>query len=484
MVGYIRVSTEDQKENFSLEFQSEKIKEYCLDNGLKLKEIYEEVGSGTSMEKRPRFTEMFNTVLNSTDITHIIVVMDDRFARNHKDAVNLVEMLSTKQKYLISIADNINTENPDQLTFFYMKSVFAEANRSRIVFNVEFGMQQRAKNGLFTGGRVTGYDSINKRLKVNERESELVKDIFNRYVNSQWGYRKIALHLNRLQHKTINGEEWTVFAIRNILSNPIYTGKILYKDHVYPGRHKAIIAEDMWEKAQSRLRDNNLNKVIKNIGLHFLSGIIKCPDCEGSMVHHKQGKYAYYQCSNNKNGKSCSANLIPKAYLEQKVLEHLHEVMKSPTLQSIFACKITMEINSEIEICKEAIANGNKELKSFNKKLSKTYDLFYKDGSEFHTRQIHQLEALIRASEAHVVKETVLLSYLLNRDTESFTQDFFDNFDERFNSWDNNTRVKLVRSLFEKIEITKADKPKNRKVKSIITYFDVENLENLVKLEL
>jgi hypothetical protein len=46
LVGYIRVSTQEQADNTSLADQRKKIKSYCVAMGHELVEVFEEVGSG------------------------------------------------------------------------------------------------------------------------------------------------------------------------------------------------------------------------------------------------------------------------------------------------------------------------------------------------------------------------------------------------------------------------------------------------------
>jgi site-specific DNA recombinase len=62
LVGYIRVSTQDQADNTSLADQRKKIESYCVAMGHELIEVFEEVGSGKNTTDRPLFAQALEAV--------------------------------------------------------------------------------------------------------------------------------------------------------------------------------------------------------------------------------------------------------------------------------------------------------------------------------------------------------------------------------------------------------------------------------------
>lgn len=50
--------------------------------------------------------------------------------------------------------------------------------------------------------------------------------------------------------------------ISNILNNPVYLGKVVYKGELYDGQHKAIISQELWDEAKS-LRKANLGEAFR-----------------------------------------------------------------------------------------------------------------------------------------------------------------------------------------------------------------------------
>jgi site-specific DNA recombinase len=93
LVGYIRVSTQEQADNTSLADQRKKIKSYCVAMGHELVEVFEEVGSGKNTTDRPLFTQALEAVRYRAD--GIIAAKLDRLwrkrsyrvARNTRDVI-------------------------------------------------------------------------------------------------------------------------------------------------------------------------------------------------------------------------------------------------------------------------------------------------------------------------------------------------------------------------------------------------------------
>ena len=60
------------------------------------------------------------------------------------------------------------------------------------------GLENAIKKGHWTGGKFMplGYKRVEKKLVIDEEESEIVKDIFNLYL-SGLGTKRIARELNK-----------------------------------------------------------------------------------------------------------------------------------------------------------------------------------------------------------------------------------------------------------------------------------------------
>ena len=93
VIIYSRVATKES--TLSLEFQEEKLKDYCKKHNFNIIKSYKEVYSGKTFE-RPEWLKMrtfFDT--NENSIQSILVLRFDRFCRNSSLAMNEIERLNT-----------------------------------------------------------------------------------------------------------------------------------------------------------------------------------------------------------------------------------------------------------------------------------------------------------------------------------------------------------------------------------------------------
>jgi len=477
------VSTEEQTLNFSLEYQEEHIRKFCNDHNYDLKHIYNEgFGSGTNVEERGVFCNMIADCLQNDDIDYVIVLADHRFARNHADAVNLVDRLIKSGTNLICVADRINTENRNDYDYFRNKSMYSERHRDAILFNCMYGMRQRAKNGLPNGGRITGYINTPDGYVINEETSPIVEVIFDKYVNEGWGYRKIAQFLNKKEYTTINNGEFDINAVKTILTNQTYIGYVKFENEWFVGKHEPIISLELWEKAQQFLQLRSYIPEKVHHGSYFLTGILKCPDCNASMVHHVSscGKYRYYKCLNNKNGKNCKANSIKKDYAENYILDMLSSIINSPYIQSLLLQKTSRRISNELNEYKKTLRRLNKEITKTENRIQKTYELYYKTNNDSHLKQLERLNKQLDALVSK--KDTTDYQYqtLKNSNAIQIVDSLTTNFRSDFLQLEDTDKSSLLKSLIEEIKVNNGQKMKERKIKEVIFHVTVEEIHNLI----
>ena len=164
-------------------------------------------------------------------------------------------------------------------------------------------------------GSFIGYDKTKGELfdlAINEREAEIVREIFRQYCEDEDGAMKIAQTLNARGIKTKRNCAWSPNAVMRILTNEIYTGKVVNgKEEIsdfLTGQRKCkdesewlitekeslrIVSQDVFEKAQKIIRARGqtfkLDKT-RHSNQYLFSTLIKCKDCGWSfrLVEHAQ----------------------------------------------------------------------------------------------------------------------------------------------------------------------------------------------------
>lgn len=482
--AYVRISTNKQLDNTSIEQQIEAIEKYCKENNIILVEIFvEEPASGESFSKRPKFKKMFYDVFQEeNNIDSIIVFKQDRISRNSLDSQYIFNRLKKANKNLISIADNIDTNDPNSKLIYQILGIIAEVEKDLIAFRTSLGMEKTFENGNFNGGTVFGYNLINKKLVIDEDEARVVKYIFDCYSNKIWGYRKIASSLNMQGIKTKKDNHWSITAVRTILNNKIYNGYVKWKGEYKKGNHYPIISEELWETTQKLLSLRSYTQEKIHNGSFPLSGLLKCPTCGGAMVQgNANKKYKYYVCGRFKNSgsKACSSNLVKKEYVEQEVLSQVINYLNNLNLTVPLQTVVNQNLKSELEPIEEELKSLEKSLKELKREKQQLLQLY--------TKQIVDIDTLseemnrIQSQESEQREFKILLTKQIelknNNDLLPVINRIAIDFNSFFNLLNDYDKKELLRFLIKEIQVNTGEKPKDRTIKEIVYEFDQELFE-------
>lgn len=335
---YTRKSSEEglEQEFNSLDAQYEACAAYITSQrheGWELnKECYDDGGvSGGTME-RPALQRLLEDIeQNRVDI--IVVYKVDRLTRALSDFAKMVDIFDANDVSFVSVTQQFNTTTSmGRLTLNVLLS-FAQFEREVTGERIRDKIAASKKKGMWMGGYVPlGYDAIDRKLVINETEAETVRTLFAFYRDHgtaravQTAAKQHGLRTKIRQKKdgtTTGGAPFSRGHIYQILSNPIYIGKIRHKDEVYPGEHNAIIDCELWDAVQSQLSTNRIDRRNGTRAKEpsLLAGLLF--DSEGSRFtpSHavKNGyRYRYYverslivdRCNGNSRGKRLAADEI------------------------------------------------------------------------------------------------------------------------------------------------------------------------------
>ena len=323
---YTRKSTEEglEQEFNSLDAQSESCAAYILSQSGEGWEdagrIYSDGGiSGGHMERLGLKAMLADIEAGHIDV--IVVYKVDRLTRSLADFAKLVEIFDAHDVSFVSVTQAFNTTNSmGRLTLNVLLS-FAQFEREVTAERIRDKIAASKKKGKWMGGLVPlGYDAVDKKLIVNDREAKTIRLIFETYqtlgsvskvkqVLDQQGiatkvrYRKKrGLRSNdkdRQKRTKTGGLPFHRGHLYQILSNPLYIGKVRHKDKVYEGEQEALISQDLWDAVQTKLKSNAPNRTrqknTKTISL--LKGLLfdQTGDRLGPSHHKKSGRsYSYY----------------------------------------------------------------------------------------------------------------------------------------------------------------------------------------------
>ena len=355
--------------------------------------VYEDEGfSGGNLE-RPQFKKMMKDS-QKIEFAAIVVYRLDRISRNIGDFAKLIEDLGDRHIDFISIREQFDTSSPMGRVMMYIASVFSQLERETIAERIRDNMHELSKTGRWLGGTTpTGYASESEskitvdgkerkayKLKPIPEEIQLVKTIFSVFMETG-SLSKTDQYL--LEHRCVTkrGKQFTRFAIRGILTNPVYMiadetayqylkennadlfaeqsefdgehGIMAYNrtlqrpgkaNQIRPmeewivavGKHPGIISGSDWVQVQAML-DVNKSKSYRrprsNVAL--LSGLLRCGEC-GDYMRPKltnrtnaDGDLIYtYMCSTKErsHGTVCGMKNCNGNTLDAKIIEEIRKL--------------------------------------------------------------------------------------------------------------------------------------------------------------
>ncbi|MGP9043377.1 recombinase family protein [Cytobacillus kochii] len=331
---YIRVSTQEQVENYSIEVQKERLEAFCKAKGLNVYNTYIDGGFSGATLNRPALKSMLNDI---KEIDTVIVYKLDRLSRSQKDTLELIEEYFLKNKVdFISITETLDTSTPFGKAMIGILSVFAQLERETIAERMRMGHIKRAENGLRgMGGDYdpAGYFRKDGALHVNEEEAKHVKRAFDLYEQ----YHSITKIQERLKEEGY--KVWRFRRYRDILANKLYIGYVSFAGKHYKGQHTPFIEEEQFYRVQDLLerhKGHNAHKAKKAL----LVGLITCDKCGENYVSYSTSSratrsygriYYYYTCRARRfpseYEEKCNNKNWNRQKLEQMVLNEMKKII-------------------------------------------------------------------------------------------------------------------------------------------------------------
>ncbi len=415
---YCRVSTIEQaEEGYSIGEQERLLMEYCDRNGFEVYKTYSDKGiSGKDIQHRPAICELLHDATEKK-FNMVISWKINRLSRRLADAIKIVEIL---EKYGItyrSYSEPFESDTPAGRMQFQMMALIGEFERSTIAQNVKMGMCAKARSGEWCGGVAPlGYDWVpmegteqsgrrKSRLEINEEEAETVRRIFSLYASGK-GYKAIVNRINKEGCKTKRGNLFSVAQIRDILTNPVYIGKVRYdvrrnwnekrRHNINPnpiiteGIHLPIIDIKLWNQVQSIMKQKSGKPSRIYDGEYPLTGILRCPECGAGMVISRttntlkdgsKKRIAYYACGawKNKGTAVCHSNSIQVEKANAFVYHQLEKVFTNEKFLKMILEKVNEESRRQTAQAEKEWESAEKELQQYENRRKKVFEA-YEDG--------------------------------------------------------------------------------------------------------
>lgn len=316
--------------------------------------VYSDEGYSGSNLNRPRFEEMMRDVRNGL-IGVVVVYKLDRISRSLLDFFQTYAEFNKYNVEFVSCNEQFDTSNPMGKAMLSIIVVFAQLEKETIQLRIRDNYYARGEKGFYLGGRPPfGYNKVKTehqgmktyKFEINNNQAKIVKEIFEKYANTDISSGKLQKWLNKHDIKTNMGNGWSSVQIGRLIRNPAYVranadvylyyknkgatmnndvadyigehGCYLYakregvktmkftdvsKSFVTMALHEGIIDADTWLLCQYKAEKN---KALKNSGKgthSWLSGLLKCGYCGYALTAVNGYKdILYINCGGRRRG--------------------------------------------------------------------------------------------------------------------------------------------------------------------------------------
>lgn len=323
-VIYARYSSERQTEQ-SIEGQLSVCHKFAQENDFVILDEYIDRATTGTNDNRISFQKMIRDSARK-EWQFVIVYKGDRFSRNRIESAIHKKTLRDNGVKLVSATENI-PESPEGIILESLLEGMAEYYSAELSQKVKRGMNESKKKKQFTGGSyLYGWDVIDKKPIINEKEAAVVRSIYEDYIAGRTA-KDIVARLNREGVVDKRGNKFKESNIYRMVGQAKYAGS-----DVYP----AIITKEEREKVDKILEENKRAPARKKSVANFLlSGKLICGECGGYMTGDsgtsKTGAvHYYYKCfERKKHTRACSMPSIRKEEIENRVFEVCAEVLNN-----------------------------------------------------------------------------------------------------------------------------------------------------------
>ena len=361
--GYVRLSRDDNKRNYSsIENQKKIIQQYAEENNMIIRHIYEDDGISGYSFNRPDFQKM----MASLDTINIIVAKDlSRIGRHNAKVLLFLEEMEEMGKRVILIDDNYDSfySDDDIIGIKTWDNERHVKNTSRKVKRIK---RMEQESGTLVSQPPFGFTRhpLNKQIILIDEEAAAILNLEKEIYLDGNGIRKTAEILtdrgvptpsmiDKERHESLGlvynkqvAYQWSYGMVKDTLFNDYNNGilrthkkeraTINGKDkkvprenqYIFPNHHPKIFDDDTM-KLLNEVKDSRHHSQYRGQRAHvnLFSGCLYCKDCGWKLTAiNRPNRGKYYVCGTyNKKGKQfCQhAHLVTEETLMDALIKYL-----------------------------------------------------------------------------------------------------------------------------------------------------------------
>ncbi len=334
-VLYLRLSESDDAST-SIARQETDLRARCDREGWEVVAVLTD--DGISGGKRRAKADEALAMLGDARADVLLVWKFDRWSRQGLRAVaDLSAVLDARPTALfVADRDGVSSSQPAWRIIAAVLSEVARTERENTSTRVTSSVAALRRGGRFSGGNVPyGYSAApnpqgpGRVLVICDEEAAVVREAAERVLAGTSIYR-VVTDLNATAVPTRRGGQWSVQALRQVLTADAILGRVTHRDELL--RDADGMPATVWEpvldlETVHRLRaltdTPKPNTAIRRRkeNARLLSGLAACGECGAPLYVRTSGRaIVTYACSTRSNGKTCPGLAVTSKRLEEYVV--------------------------------------------------------------------------------------------------------------------------------------------------------------------
>lgn len=401
-VVYVRVSTEEQVSNLSLDTQEASCRAYCDRSGWRVARVYREEGESAKTTQRPELQRMLGELETWRGQRPSTLVVYDiwRFARETIDHLLIRRQLSKLGVVLRASTQQIDESPEGELmeTLLAAMGKWDNAARSR---RSKAGMRAALDRGRWVWQAPRGYRHVDGALVVHEKEAGKIRTAFARIASGGWTVED-ARRAAAAEGLDVPHASWYA-----LLSSPLYVGRVESRTWgvVTQGAHEAIVDAATWERVQERLTRpaGAVRRAYRAGGTvgHPLKGLLHCSACDRPMTGEVVKRWSYYRCPRCR--RSARVERVDSALVAM-----LDAVSVAPEVLDLFAEILAAKLDAEAATRGDRAESARRKLAGAEARAQRLLDLVTEGTIDpaAYRRQAERVEAERSAAAAELCDAT------------------------------------------------------------------------------
>lgn len=314
-------------------------------------ERYDDGGFSGGNLDRPAFQRLIKDI-RAKKVDVVVCYKIDRISRSLLDFSDVMRILEDNNAKFVSVTQEFSNTTSSGRMMMNLLMTFAQFEREQTSERVRDKMLATRRRGLWAGGSVPyGYMLSNKCLIPNPQQKDNLLRIFRLFAE----HGQIKPVIRQLTAEGImrfpeRGVKWSTHSVSVCLRNVIYVGRISCGAESFPGKHEALVPQELWDKVQKILNENAPKDGVRDRmpSDALLGGIIRCGTCGSCMSYSwtrkstTGAKYGYYYDNrDSKRGEStCPVRSVPAGPVEALAEREVLGVLQTPTVIELVARKL------------------------------------------------------------------------------------------------------------------------------------------------